>query len=94
MNKMKWLANEIWWLYVRGYHAVFKKYLLDYRYYGGHVLYNAKDGNSEIARRIASKAPFAFCRFGFVEMDLIIRCRTEYYWGIQTYKQKADIVKK
>lgn len=93
MNRMKWLVRELWWLYVRGYHVVFKKYPLDFSDYGGHVLHNAKDGNSEIARRIASKAPFSFCRFSYVEMDLIIRCRTEQYWGIQTYKQKKDIIK-
>lgn len=93
MNKWKWILEEGRWFLVRCYHVVFKKYPLKYSRYGKYDLLNSKEGNSVIAQKIEEGKPFAFCRFSFVEMDLMIRCRTEEILGINTYKYKKDITK-
>ena len=93
VNKWKWILEECRWFLIRCYHAVFNKYLLNYSKYGKHDLLNSKEGNDIIAQKIEQGNPFAFCRFSFVEMNLMIRCRTEEIIGINTYKYKKDITK-
>lgn len=93
MNKFRWAFEEARWFLIRCYHVIFKKYILDDSKYGRYKLINSNEGNEEISKRIESGEPFAFCRFSFVEMDLMIRCRTEEFWRIKTYKKKEDIMK-
>lgn len=92
MSRWKWLIYYIRWFLIRCYHVLFGKYLLSGTQFGKNPLHSAQEGNDEIARKIIQKEPFAFCRFSFVEMDIMVKCQTEKYWKIATYKRNKELV--
>jgi hypothetical protein len=92
MNSFLWLSQEVRWIMLRCYHAVSKKWLVNTKYYGKYKNHSATQGNTEIAKRIASGSPFSFCRFSFVEMDIMIKRMTEKYLGTRTYMWRKDNV--
>lgn len=93
MNKFVWLLEEIKWFLLRCVHVTTGKYLTNSNIYGRQKLYSSFEGNEEISKKLNTNEPFAFCRFSFVEMDLMIKNRTKQYWGISTYALKKDLIK-
>lgn len=91
-SRCRWIIEEIRWLFIRVIHKISGKYLIRRDKYGKYPLYNAVDCNKFICNSIIDGEPFAFCRFSFVEMDLMIRCKTEDFFCIKTYLKKKDTV--
>lgn len=91
-NRGRWIFEETRWIFIRIVHKISGKYLIKRDRYGKYPLYNAEDCNSMIYKSILQGAGFAFCRFSFVEMDILIRCKTEELFGIKTYMKKKDVV--
>lgn len=92
MNRIRWVCGEIRWFIIRCLHIITHKYFTDDSKYGKNELHSAEEGNDKIRQLILSDKPFAFCRFSFVEYDLMIRCKTEEYFGIKSYALKKDLV--
>ena len=92
MERVRWIYGELRWGVIRCLHVLTKKYFLDDTRYGNNELYSAQDGNDRLYELILGNQPFAFCRFSFVEYDLMIRCKTQEYFGIRTYIGKKHIV--
>lgn len=90
MKKIKWLCHQVRWFFIRCIHALTGKYLLDADDYGGHILHSAREGNDKLCQLLKAGQPFAFCRYSFVEMDLMIKCRTEDFFNIATYKRNCQ----
>lgn len=92
MNRLKWLYGECKWGVIRAIHFLTGKYLINTKLYGGFTLHSSENGNDRIYELIKCERPFAVCRFSFVEIDLMVRCKTEDYFGIKSYLFKRDIV--
>ena len=88
-KRLSWLYNEIKWVVIGGLHVITGKYFISSRRYGKHKLHSASEGNDYLREKILSDKPFAFCRFSFTEMAVMIHATTEQYFGIKaTNKQK------
>ena len=62
------------------------KYYLSDSKYGKHELHSASEGNDYIRDRILSGEPFAYCRFSYTEMTIMIHATTQQYFGIPATK--------
>lgn len=92
LERVKWIYGELRWLVIRFLHVITKRYYTDNTKYGNCELHSPQSGNDKLFELIVDNQPFAFCRFSFVEYDLMIRCKTQNYFGIKTYKNKKNIV--
>ena len=77
MNSFEWALNSIRWLMIGGLHVVTGKYFIDREYYGGHVCHKAEDGNARLYELIENSRPFAYCRYSYTEMEIMIRSVTQ-----------------
>lgn len=84
-NRFLWLLGQIRWFIIRVIHKLSGAYIIDTTHYGKYPLQSVEQGNEAIYNRLMSSEPLAVCRFSFVEMNLMIRCKTEELWGIKTY---------
>ncbi len=84
MNRIKWLLYEIKWFFIGVVHVITGRYLLNEKKYGGYELHKEEEGNNVIYDRISSGKPFAFCRYSYTEMDIMIHSCTEQYFKIPT----------
>lgn len=91
-KRVIWIWGECRWLMIRAIHKLTGKYLIDRRAYGNHMFHSAQQGNDRIYELLQNGRPFSLCRFSFVEMDLMVRCKTEDYFGIKSYMFKRDIM--
>ncbi len=82
MKRIKWLFYEIKWLLVGAAHVITGRYFLSKSKYGNHALHTSSEGNDLICEKILSGKPFAFCRYSYTEMDIMIHSCTESFFGI------------
>ncbi len=87
MKRLKWLFNEIKWLVIGGLHVITGIYFLNDKEYGRHKLHTAEEGNAFIRNSIASGKPFAYCRYSYTEMDIMIRSNTQRMFGIPSTRR-------
>ncbi len=82
MKRIKWLLYEIKWFIVGVLHVVSGKYYVSDKKYAGRILHTAGEGNDHIRERIASGEPFAFMRYSYTEMDVMIHSTTQQFFFI------------
>ena len=77
MTRIKWALAEVKWFIIKAIHALSGKYLYRENRYGRYELHDAASGNDELYRHISGRAPFAYCRYSFTEMDIMIHATTQ-----------------
>ncbi len=77
MTGAEWLGHRFRWLMIGGLHVITGKYYISQTRYGGKVLHSSKDGNDRLRQLTVGDAPYAYCRFSYTEMDIMVRSITE-----------------
>lgn len=77
MTGAEWLGHRMRWLAIGGLHVVTGKYFISKTKYGNKVLHSGEEGNARLRELVRGNSPFAFCRFSYTEMDIMIRSITE-----------------
>ncbi|MCR5233018.1 MAG: hypothetical protein K6E53_03825 [Lachnospiraceae bacterium] len=78
MNSVMWLGHKMRWFAIGALHVLTGKYFISKSKYGRyHRLYTAKDGNDRLRDMIESGKPFAYGRYSYTEMEIMIRAITE-----------------
>lgn len=82
MIRIRWALQELKWFIIGVVHVLTGKYLYNENKYAGHELHDAESGNNEILKHLNEKAPFAYCRYSYTEMDIMIHSTTQKLFGI------------
>ncbi len=77
MTGIKWLGHKVRWLIIAGLHVLTGRYFVSKTKYGKKILHSGEEGNLRLKELTSSDAPFAFCRFSYTEMDIMIQSITE-----------------
>ena len=75
MIRLRWLLKEIKWFMIGVLHVMTGRYFISDKHYGRFVLHNGADGNCRIRESIERGKPFAYCRYSYTEMDIMIQKR-------------------
>lgn len=86
MMRIKWLLNGIKWFVTGALHVLTGKYFISDKKYAGFDLHDDGSGNGRIYKSIMEGAPFAYCRYSYTEMDIMIRSITESLFAIPVTK--------
>ena len=88
-KRVRWLYQEIRWVVIGALHVITGKYFLSSKRYGKYALHSSQSGNDMLRERILAGEPFAYCRFSYTEMAVMIHVTTQKFFGIPaTNKQK------
>lgn len=91
-NKVKsiiiWIFFDVKWVSIRILHIITGRYFVSQNHYGKHILFSPDEGNELIGTAIEEGKPFACCRFGYVELDLLIRCKKKEIFHIDYLHNK------
>ena len=90
MERVKWVLCEFKWILIRVLHILTGVYFISERKYGMQDLMSAEEGNKSIENYIESGNSFAYCRYGYVELGLMIQCERSRLLGINMLKHKNN----
>lgn len=79
--KIEWCIQFVKWYVIRVLHVITGKYFVQNNLYRGKKLLTAEAGNQYIYEGIMTGKPFASCRFGFVEMGILVMAFKDSIWG-------------
>ena len=82
MIRIKWALCELKWLIIGALHVITGRYFYDEKRYGRYPLYDKAAGNDELYKHISGTAPFAYCRYSYTEMEIMIHATTQRLFGI------------
>lgn len=88
MQRIVWIIQEVRWFFVRVIHVLTKKYFVSNTHYGQISLLDEREGNQHLRDALDKGVPFACARFGFVEMDLMIRCQKDRMFSMHSFSNK------
>ena len=81
MIRLRWLLKEIKWFMIGVLHVMTGRYFISDKHYGRFVLHNGADGNCRIRESIERGKPFAYCRYSYTEMDIMIQSIRQRLFG-------------
>lgn len=81
MKRIKWAGNKIRWFIIGALHVITGKYFISRTKYGKHKMNDAVSGNEKIRLSLESDKPFAFGRYSYTEMEIMIRSITQKLLG-------------
>lgn len=89
----EWILCEVKWFVIKVLHVLTGKYYTNSERYGNNELLTREIGNCYILKGISKGDPFAYCRFGFVEMDIMIRCQRDKLLGTHSLNRREKTVR-
>lgn len=82
MGRIRWAGQKIRWFMIGALHVLTGKYFISSDRYGKHVKYDKTGGNEKILECLRDSRPFAYLRYSYTEMEIMIRSVTQKLLGI------------
>ncbi len=77
MDRIRWAGQKIRWFVIGALHVITGRYFMSPDRYGKHKKHTGESGNDEIRARLNDGRPFAYCRYSYTEMEIMIRSITQ-----------------